>query len=141
MADLDLYAEMESEEVWSKTRRSVVVQRVLCAIQDYSLDLIPFEDGRELLHLYQRICRGLQEVEMDKIRGSVGRYHDFTSGFLPRSESLRHRWKRVWSVGASKGLLPVELYKVGEAYFINDGNHRVSIARQEGKAIRMKKKP
>src|SRR5687768_5113078 len=30
------------------------------------------------------------------------------------------------------GLPPIEVYKVGEVYFVMDGNHRVSIARQEG---------
>jgi uncharacterized ParB-like nuclease family protein len=27
---------------------------------------------------------------------------------------------------------PIEVYQVGEAYFVIDGNHRVSAARQEG---------
>jgi hypothetical protein len=96
------------------------------------MDLIPFEEARELLHLNQKICRGLQEIELDKIRGSVGRYHDFTSAFLPRRDNLRQRWQRVRSAKATKGLPPVELYKVGQAYFVADGNHRVSIARTEG---------
>jgi dienelactone hydrolase len=30
------------------------------------------------------------------------------------------------------GLPPIELYKVGDAYFVKDGNHRVSVARQFG---------
>lgn len=132
MADQNLYEDMESEEAWSKARRGVFVQRILCTIQDCSLNLIPFEEARELLHLNQRICRGLQEIELENIRGSVGRYQDFTSAFLPRSRSLRQRWQRVRSVSADKGMPPVELYKVGEAYFVSDGNHRVSIARHEG---------
>jgi hypothetical protein len=132
MAGIDLINEMESQQAWSKARRSVVVQRVLCAIQECSLDLIPFEEARELLHLNQKICRGLQEIELDKIRGSVGRYHDFTSAFLPRRDNLRQRWQRVRSARATKGLPPIELYKVGQAYFVADGNHRVSIARTEG---------
>jgi hypothetical protein len=132
MAGLDLINEMESQQAWSKARRNVVVQRVLCAIQDCSLDLIPFDEARERLHLNQRICRGLQDIELDKIRGSVGRYHDFTSAFLPRRDNLRQRWQRVRSASTTKGLPPIELYKVGQAYFVSDGNHRVSIARQEG---------
>ena len=132
MSSLDLINEMESQQAWSKARRGIVVQRVLCAIQDCSLDLIPFEEARQLLHLNQKICRGLQEIELDKIRGSVGRYHDFTSAFLPRRDNLRQRWQRVWSARATKGLPPVELFKVGQAYFVSDGNHRVSIARMEG---------
>jgi hypothetical protein len=132
MAGLDHINEMESQQAWSKARRSIVVQRVLCAIQGCSLDLIPFEEARELLHLNQKICRGVQEIELDKIRGSVGRYQDFTSAFLPRRDNLRQRWQRVRSARATKGLPPIELYKVGQAYFVSDGNHRVSIARTEG---------
>ncbi len=132
MSSLDLIDEMGSQQAWSKARRRIVVQKILCAIQECSMDLIPFEEARELLHLNQKICRGLQEIELDKIRGSVGRYHDFTSAFLPRRDNLRQRWQRVRSAKATKGLPPVELYKVGQAYFVADGNHRVSIASTEG---------
>ncbi len=132
MAGLDLINEMESQQAWSEARRNVVVQRVLCAIQECSLDLIPFEEARQLLHLNQKICRGLEEIELDKIRGSVGRYHDFTSAFLPRRDNLRQRWQRVKAVVFTQGIPPIEVYQVGDAYFVIDGNHRVSIARQEG---------
>lgn len=132
MDSLELINEMESQQAWSKARRKIIIQRVLCAIQDCSMDLIPFEEARELLHLNQKICRGLQEVELTKIRGSVGRYQDFTSAFLPRRNNLRQRWQGVWSAKTTKGVPPVELYKVGQAYFVTDGNHRVSIARMEG---------
>src|SRR5215208_981454 len=29
-------------------------------------------------------------------------------------------------------LPPVSLYKIGDAYFVQDGNHRISVARQRG---------
>ncbi len=132
MGSLELINELESQQAWSKARRGIIVQRVLCAIQDCSMDLIPFEEARELLHLNQKICRGLQEVELEKIRGSVGRYQDFTSAFLPRRDNLQKRWQGVWSAKTTKGVPPIELYKVGQAYFVIDGNHRVSIARTEG---------
>ena len=135
MSSLDIADEMESQQAWSKARRNVIVQKVLCAIQGCSLDLIPFEDARQLLHLNQKVCLGLQEIELEKIRGSVGRYNDFTSAFLPRRDNLRQRWQRVRSAKTIKGLPPVELYKVGQAYFVADGNHRVSIARSEGDKI------
>jgi hypothetical protein len=44
---------------------------------------------------------------------------------------LRKRWQGVWAASVSKGLPPIELYKVGEAYFVADGNHRVSVARNK----------
>ncbi len=132
MSSLDLINEMESQQAWSKARKGVFLQRVLCSIQGCSTDLIPFEEARHLLHLNQKICSGLQEIELDKILGSVGRYQDFTSEFLPRQDHMRQRWQRVRSARVTKGLPPIELYKVGQAYFVADGNHRVSIARTEG---------
>ena len=132
MSSLDVINEMNSHHAWNQARREFIIQKIKCAFDECSLDLIPFEEAREQLHLNQKICLGLQNVELDKIRGSVGRYNDFTSAFLPKSESLRERWQNVWTASANKGLTPIELYKVGEAYFVSDGNHRVSIARSEG---------
>src|SRR5262249_18714476 len=62
------------------------------------------------------------------------RYTDFTRTFLPRSNEDRERWARVKAAFLEEGagLPPIEVYKVGEVYFVIDGNHRVSIARQEG---------
>ena len=132
MKGKEFYDEMDSQQAWSKARRGVVVQKVVCAIRDCSLDLIPFEEARQLLHLNQKICLGHHEIELEKIRGSVGRYQDFTSAFMPRRENLSQRWQQVRTAGLERGFPPIELYKVGEAYFVLDGNHRVSIARTEG---------
>jgi hypothetical protein len=33
---------------------------------------------------------------------------------------------------STQNMPPIEVYQVGDAYFVVDGNHRVSIARQEG---------
>ena len=72
-------------------------------------------------------------VPLDSIVGSVGRYEDFTRDFLPRRDSDKERWARVeFLANESTGLPPVELFQIGDAYFVNDGNHRVSVARQSG---------
>jgi hypothetical protein len=96
------------------------------------VDLIPFEEVRARLHLTQQYCRGLQDIELAHIRGSVGRYKDFTSAFLPRRKHLRQRWERVNRIVSTQDMPPIEVYQVGDAYFVIDGNHRVSTARQEG---------
>jgi hypothetical protein len=132
MASLDVINEFDSQKAFNRARRGAIAQKIVCAIQGCSPDLIPFDEAREQLHLNQKICLGLHEIELKKIRGSVGRYQDFTSAFLPRQESLRERWQNVRTASISKGLPPIELYKVGQAYFVADGNHRVSIAIQEG---------
>ena len=74
-----------------------------------------------------------QDVPLDKIVGSVGRYRDFTQAFLPRNEALEERWKRVDAlVSGPLGLPPVDLYQVGDLYFVRDGHHRISVARSQG---------
>ncbi|MCJ7622612.1 MAG: hypothetical protein MUO76_03845 [Anaerolineaceae bacterium] len=87
---------------------------------------------REQLRLRDHHFKGLQEVPLDLIVGSVGRYQDFTRTFLPRSDGLRERWAAVEDRVKEGGLPLVELYQVGEAYFVRDGNHRVSVARSLG---------
>ena len=112
-------------------RRKAFVQRILAFVTRQPLDLLPFEQVREQLRLRDRHFRGLQEVPLDQIVGSVGRYQDFTRTFLPRSDGLRERWAAVEDQVKAGGLPPVELYKVGETYFVRDGNHRVSVARAQ----------
>jgi hypothetical protein len=135
MEDNNLLAQYESQEKWTRARRGVLVQRVLSTFKNCSVDLIPFEEVRTRLHLTQKFYRGIQDIELAHIRGSVGRYRDFTSAFLPRRKHMRQRWERVSRMVSTHQMPPVELYLVGEAYFVLDGNHRVSTARQEGMKI------
>ena len=132
MEDNSLFTQYELQEKWTRARRGAFVQRVVCTFKNCPVDLIPFEEVRTRLHLNQKYCRGLQDIELIRIRGSVGRYTDFTSAFLPRREYLRQRWERVYRVVATQIMPPIEVYQVGDAYFVIDGNHRVSTARQEG---------
>jgi hypothetical protein len=108
-------------------------QEMVAHLRGKSPELLSFEDIRARLRLREESYRGLQDVELDQIVGSVGRYRDFTANFLPRSAKMQERWSRVYAQASSMtGLPPIELYKIGNAYFVRDGNHRVSVARQMG---------
>lgn len=77
--------------------------------------------------------RGLEEIPLDAIVGSAGRYSDFTREFLPLQDANQERWVRVKkAVSDLSGVPPIEVYRIGETYFVRDGNHRVSVARQIG---------
>lgn len=96
-------------------------------------ELLSFDDIKQRLRLREESYKGLQDVPLDQIIGSVGRYQEFTRDFLPKGSVSRDRWSRVYAATSSMtGLNPVELYKVGDAYFVRDGNHRISVARQLG---------
>lgn len=116
---------------WKRARRAAFVQDVLAVIRQHPVDLLPFEGVRERLQLRDRRYLGLQDVPLDSIVGSVGRYQNFTRGFLPRHDELEERWRKIYQlVNVGGGVPPVELYKVGNVYFVRDGNHRVSVARR-----------
>jgi len=70
---------------------------------------------------------------VDRIVGSTGRCREFDRAFLPAKASAEGRWKRVdLAFHQMEDLPPVVLYRLGDAYFVLDGNHRVSVARFHG---------
>jgi hypothetical protein len=85
---------------------------------------LPFEGQR---------YRGLQVIALDKIVGSEERYRDFDRAFFPRQSRTRDRWVSIDQAYYEQAPLPpVELVKIGEMYFVRDGNHRVSVAQRWG---------
>lgn len=95
--------------------------------------LVSFDELRKKLDIQSQRDIGMQEIEIEKIIGSLNRYQDFDDSFLPRQTHTRRRWEnidRVYMQG--EYLPPVEVYKVGEFFFVIDGNHRVSVAREKG---------
>jgi hypothetical protein len=92
--------------------------------------LLSFDEAKSALVRSSQAYRGMRVVEVEKITGSVGRYRDFDGSFLPHKKSMSERWGRVDSAYHQGVELPaVSLYKIGDAYFVRDGNHRVSVAR------------
>jgi hypothetical protein len=123
----------EGLSVFHNARRQAFWQEVMGLFRGKSAELLSFDDIKTRLRLREESYRGLQNVPLDRIVGSVGRYRDFTSSFLPRGSTSRERWSRVYAKANSmEGLPPIELYKVDDVYFVRDGNHRVSVARQLG---------
>ncbi|MEX1071607.1 MAG: universal stress protein [Anaerolineales bacterium] len=94
--------------------------------------LLSFEKVRKLVGESQTLPRGLQDIPIKSIVGSVGRYDDFNRQFLPRQESQVSRWAQIRIAADMQGLPPIEVYKIGDAYFVLDGHHRVSVARELG---------
>jgi hypothetical protein len=118
---------------FDRARRAALMGDLLRLLRGRPVDLLPLDEVRERLRLRSLVERGAQEVQLDSIVGSLGRGRDFSRAFLPRSEALRQRWEAVKALAEGpRGLPPVELYKVGQAYFVVDGHHRVSVARALG---------
>lgn len=98
-------------------------------------DLLPFDEIRKNLPMRGQHDIGMRQILLDKIVGSVGRYQDFDRAFLPRRSNTRSRWESIDKAYLQDiSLPPIEVYKVGSVYFVKDGNHRVSVARERGQA-------
>jgi len=116
---------------FQQARRQAAMQQLLARFTGEQTELLSYDDIKKKLKVTNVRERGLQDIPVDKIIGSVGRYKDFTRSFLPKSDSGGQRWASVKAaVSDLTGLPPIEVYQLGDAYFVIDGNHRVSIARQ-----------
>jgi hypothetical protein len=136
MANPAQYRQQASED-FSKARGRAFLSKMYHLLNADRDRLLSFKDVKDIIKPRSETYKGMQVVELDKIVGSEGRYHDFNKYFLPRGEHLRYRWERVDVAHLSDIILPpIQLYEIGGVYFVRDGNHRVSVARaQDGFAI------
>ena len=92
----------------------------------------------EAAGLEGRSFGGVQEIPLDRVVGSAAppsKTGDFDPGFLPVNRRLRDRWTRIYqAMVEGDELPPIDVYKVGDEYYVIDGHHRVSVARSLGRA-------
>lgn len=118
-------------EDFRKARRQAATSEILRRLRGQPVELLPFETVQEYVTSEDIRDHSLKRIPLNAIVGSVGRYADFTRDFLPRSGALQNRWARVRSKFRNpEDMPPIKVYQVGEVYFVLDGNHRVSIARE-----------
>lgn len=103
--------------------------------QSKNNQLLPFEAVRKTLPTSGQRSLGVRQIPIAQIVGSVGRYNDFDRAFLPRQTRTKDRWIRIDQAHLGEvSLPPIEVYKIGDTYYVKDGNHRVSVARERGQA-------
>ena len=125
----------QSDRDFSRARRRAFLRRIGAYLRrdPGSNQLLSFDEVKGALGAVSQVYLGLREVPVSKIVGSVGRHRDFDRAFLPSKPDLGTRWRRIDEImHRAEELPPVSLYKIGDAYFVQDGNHRVSVARQQG---------
>lgn len=123
----------------NQARHEVERARLMSDVRDFLAvlrrqpnELLPFDWVKHLAPEGEHQL-GLQTIAVDQIIGSVDRYREFDRHYLPKEKHLDERWIGVRSAQlAGKELPPIQVYKVGDLYFVKDGNHRVSVARRQG---------
>jgi hypothetical protein len=118
---------------FSRARFKSFINQVFSVLSGQRATLLSYDDVKEKLKIGGPIYRGVKTVRVDQIAGSLNRYHEFDRAFLPKEDQLAGRWQKVdRAFYEDIHLPPVVLYKVGQVYFVVDGHHRVSVAREQG---------
>lgn len=133
MTDHRSYVRTVARTHFDAARRLEWIAAMVDSLRHAPHDLLSFEEVRQRLQIRGQHALGIQTVPIDHIIGSEGRYGDFDRHFLPKGDHTRERWVSIdTAVQTYVHLPPVDLYKVGDVYFVRDGNHRISVARQQG---------
>ncbi|MCA1899353.1 MAG: hypothetical protein LDL50_01465 [Chloroflexi bacterium] len=118
---------------FNRARFKSFIKQVFSVLSGQPTTLLSYDDVKEKLRVGGPVYRGVKTIRVDQIAGSLNRYHEFDRAFLPKEDQLSSRWKKVdRAFYQDIHLPPVVLYKVGEVYFVVDGHHRVSVAREQG---------
>jgi hypothetical protein len=124
------------EDDFLRVRRRQVLarlgQRLRREPDDVNL-ILPFDEVVAALGRVGEQRLGLRTIPLSRIVGSVDSMRDFDRQFRPTSSRIRERWERL-ALAQRRGesVPPIDVYQVGDLYFVADGHHRVSIALATG---------
>ena len=118
---------------FERARRKATWNRILSFVTGRPTLLLPFDMVRERLGAQRHGSGVTRWIDLDKVIGSVNRYREFDREFLPLRWQTGERWQRVRdSLYTTDEFPPIEVYDIAGAYYVVDGNHRVSVAKQLG---------
>ena len=128
-----MYNNRAAVDDFIRARNKARMQGILSALHWKSNDLMSLYEVTSIIKPKSETYMGMQTIPVDKIIGSEGRYHDFSSAFFPKREQLKSRWCSIDSAMLNDVILPpISVYSLGGYYFVRDGNHRVSVAKSQG---------
>lgn len=128
---MDLEEQVDAD--FGRARRKAFLRKLMAAQGSVPGRMPCFEEVKRELGVAGGMHLGRKVVPLTRVVGSVGRCSEFDGVFLPTGEGARTRWERVdRAFQRGKDLPPASQYKVGDSYFVLDGNHRVSVARYHG---------
>ena len=126
--DTKLRAKQDAERM----RNRAFWNQVFTSVRGIPNELLAFDEVKKL-YPSSESYGGVKAIEIDQIVGSVDRYRDFDHYFLPRFKMPLNRWVNIRRARLDGVELPaIQVYKVGDIFFVKDGHHRVSVAKDEG---------
>jgi hypothetical protein len=97
--------------------------------------LLDFEEIRQRLRLGTLWDAGNQEIAVADVIGSVGRASEFDGCFRPRTQRLGRVLQQIRATRPDAADMPIQVYQVDHAYFVEDGHKRLSLAVEEGRVF------
>src|SRR5215475_10132092 len=94
--------------------------------------LLELEQATERLGASRRRYVGVRPIAIASIIGTEGRGGDFDAAFSPLKAHVRERMRGLGRAFPSGNFGPISVEKLGDAYFVVDGHHRVALARERG---------
>ncbi|GGP60971.1 ParB N-terminal domain-containing protein [Saccharothrix coeruleofusca] len=130
------FPRIDAENDFQRARRNQVLSRLAAWLRREPDDVnitLPFHEVVEALGMLSERRLGLRTIRLDSIVGSVDRTRDFDRRFRPTSARVRERWQRL-AAAQRRGepIPPIDVYRVGDLHFVQDGHHRVSVAHALG---------
>jgi hypothetical protein len=124
----------DAQTDFGRARRRHVASRLARRLRGEPGDvhmILPFDEVVEALGRRSERRVGLRTIPLDAIVGTVDRTREFDRSFRPTSRRVRRRWQRIAeAIRRGESMPPIDVYKIGDMYFVRDGHHRVSVARQ-----------
>jgi hypothetical protein len=133
------FPQADVENDFLRARRRQVLARLAHRLRrepdDVSL-ILPFDEVVAALGQRGERSLGLQTIRLDTIIGTVDSRRDFDRQFRPTSSRVRERWERL-ALAQRRGetIPPINVYRIGDLHFVQDGHHRVSIALATGQKV------
>lgn len=127
---------VQAVQDFRSARQKATLREIIARLTGESTELLSFDEVRQKLKAQIGPKKVLKDIPINAIIGSVNRYQDFSRDFLPGQNIDEERWANVELANYGMvGLPPIEVYQIDEVYFVSDGNHRVSVARQLGSVL------
>jgi hypothetical protein len=126
------YARIAAIDRFEDARRRAQINRLWDRLTKRRMMLLPFAPIQRMLFHPSGVYRGVQEIPVRQIVGSLTRASDFDRDFRPLHKNQRARWANMWALHMQKGWEPILVHQIGGLYFVEDGHHRTSVARSLG---------
>ena len=124
---------VDAESDFMRARRHQALSALAARLRNDTDDVVQsmsFDEVVEALGRRGESYLGSKVIPLDAIVGSVDKVRDFDRRFRPTSGRSRERWERLSRASRTGEIIPpIDVYQVGDSYFVRDGHHRVSVAR------------